>query len=77
MLSGDRGRGLIQRMPKDRVLTESDGPFAQVDGRAAQPWDVQRAVDGLTSVWQESSESVAAILDDNLTRIISSGGMLR
>ena len=33
MLLGERGRQLVHRMPRDRVLTESDGPFAQIDGR--------------------------------------------
>lgn len=28
MLVGERGRSLISRMPRDRILTETDGPFA-------------------------------------------------
>jgi TatD DNase family protein len=30
MLSTKKGRLLVSRMPRDRVLTETDGPFAQV-----------------------------------------------
>jgi TatD DNase family protein len=30
-----RGRSLVERMPHDRVLPESDGPFVQVNKRAA------------------------------------------
>ena len=33
MLHGEKGRQLVLKMPRDRVLTESDGPFAQI-GRA-------------------------------------------
>jgi Tat protein secretion system quality control protein TatD with DNase activity len=33
MFNGERGRGLAAMMPRDRILTESDGPFAQIEGR--------------------------------------------
>ena len=44
MLNGERGKGLAARMPRERILTESDGPFAQIDGRAVLPWEMRSAV---------------------------------
>jgi TatD DNase family protein len=71
MLAGQRGRELVARMPRDRVLTESDGPFAQIDGRAAQPWDVERAVDYLATLWQLTPDEVTAKLLSNFSTLVT------
>lgn len=70
MLAGERGRLLASRMPRERVLTETDGPFAQVDGRPASPWDVDRAVDQLAMVWRTSREKTSGQLLENLKSIV-------
>lgn len=72
MLSSDKGRLLASRMPKDRVLTESDGPFAQLNGRSAMPWDVELAVAGLAAIWKAPQEDVERILLSNLERLAGS-----
>jgi TatD DNase family protein len=66
MLAGARGRALAAVMPHDRILTESDGPFAQIDGRALFPWDVEAAETALAGVWRVSVEDVRNQLTDNL-----------
>lgn len=71
MLAGERGRLLASRMPRERVLTETDGPFAQVDGRPASPWDVDRAVDQLALVWRTSREETSGQLLENLKSIVA------
>ena len=40
MLRSERGRELILNLPSDRIVTETDGPFGQVEGRPARPSDV-------------------------------------
>lgn len=74
MLAGDKGRSLAAKMPRDRVLTETDGPFAQVDGRAALPWDVERAVEALSQIWSDPVDTVQRQLVDNFRRLTSSSG---
>ncbi len=66
MLAGEKGRVLAAKMPRDRVLTESDGPFAQVEGRQAYPWDAARAAETLAQLWGESLSSVEWQLAANL-----------
>jgi TatD DNase family protein len=73
MLAGERGRGLVSRMPRDRVLTETDGPFAKVDDRSAEPWDVARAVEALVRTWNVSSEEASTILKTNLSNLVTEG----
>lgn len=70
MLVGAKGRSLVAQMPRDRVLTETDGPFAQVDGTALLPWDVDTAVRALADLWDESETLIARQLSSNLRKIV-------
>jgi TatD DNase family protein len=71
MLASDKGRSLAAKMPRDRILTETDGPFAQIDGIAALPWDCDRAVEGLADIWGETSLGVRAQLRKNLQALVA------
>lgn len=72
MLRSKRGRDLVTRMPRERVLTESDGPFAQMDGRSIFPWEVDIAVTALAELWKINSESADRLLYNNLNALLSS-----
>jgi TatD DNase family protein len=58
-------------MPRERVLTESDGPFAQVDSQTVMPWHVESAADELAQVWDLSPEEVSKNIADNLQRLLA------
>jgi hypothetical protein len=47
MTRSERGRAMLAALPRDRVLTETDGPFVQSGGRAMAPADVPVVVSGL------------------------------
>jgi len=51
MTSSKYGRDLISRMPRDRVMTETDAPYVQMEGRSAVPQDVKRVLAFLGSLW--------------------------
>lgn len=72
MLTGEKGRALAAEMPQDRVLTETDGPFAHVDGQAARPWDASWATAALSSMWGRSEKETDARLLGNLKTLVSS-----
>ena len=69
MLNGERGCRLVQTLPRDRVLTESDGPFAQIYGRSVWPWDVGQSMNTLAELWSEPIEVVEQQLQENLRRL--------
>jgi len=71
MLRSERGRALAARMPRDRVLTESDGPFAQIDGRAVMPWQVTEAARMLAELWSLSPDEAEQITHSNLRTLAS------
>lgn len=63
MLRSERGRSLISQMPRTRVLTETDGPFVEVEGRRAIPADAIHAVRGLAELWNvEAMEAAIQVL---------------
>ena len=66
MLAGTKGQKLVASMPRERVLTESDGPFAQLAGRTLMPWDVPATYPVLARVWDTDISGVALQLRDNL-----------
>lgn len=69
MMNGERGKRLTARMPRERVLTESDGPFAQIEGRTVWPWDVEIAVSALADLWDATKQEVQKLLNNNLRRL--------
>lgn len=70
MLSGAKGRGLLGKMPRDRILTESDGPFAQVDRRAALPFDTDRTVAAIAEIWDKPVDEVHNQLFTNMCKLL-------
>lgn len=69
MLKGEKGRSMVAIMPQDRVLTETDGPFAQADMRPLYPWDVVAAETMLANIWGMAADVVGQRMLDNLRRI--------
>ena len=70
MLAGERGRSLVSRMPQHRVLTETDGHFALLDGASAFPLDVSCAVEALGSLWNLTATEVQRMVDENLRDLL-------
>jgi len=69
MLRAEKGKLLVAKMPQDRVLIESDGPFAQLDYRPIWPWEAAQAIVALAEVWQVEEQEVASRLHANLRKI--------
>jgi len=74
MTQSDRGRRLIARIPRDRILLESDGPFAVVDARPALPSDVRRVVTYLAETWAVPPASVTATLHRSFLELLERAG---
>ncbi|MEQ7770121.1 Qat anti-phage system TatD family nuclease QatD [Xanthomonas hortorum] len=71
MVSGAKGRELVKLMPPARILTETDGPFAKVRGRALAPAQCDEVIRCLAETWGMSLESAAAQVVRNLKEIVS------
>jgi TatD DNase family protein len=74
MVRSARGRTLIKRLPPDRVLTETDGPYVTIQGRAARPGEVGEVLRFLASLWGMSLDEVRLHVCRNLRSLIPTGG---
>lgn len=71
MLSTAKGRKLVTRMPRERVLTETDGPFTRRDDGPLEPCDVAWALDGLAEAWGVSAADVGKTIAANLRTLVA------
>lgn len=71
MLNGTKGRALVSAMPRGRVITESDGPFTQLDGKPAMPWDISRAISPLAQAWDEPHDAIRGVVEANFRMLVS------
>ncbi|WP_028206104.1 Qat anti-phage system TatD family nuclease QatD [Paraburkholderia nodosa] len=70
MLKGAKGRALVARMPSNRVLPETDGPFASIGGLQLQPWDAWSVRTPLSAIWGVPPDEVGEQLRQNLGRLL-------
>lgn len=81
MLISEKARALVREMPRDRVLTETDGPFAQIGGVSAMPWDASVAITQLAELWGGMTEGeTEQLVQSNLKHLVATsatGGELR
>jgi TatD DNase family protein len=69
MLQSDRQRGMIAAIPDDRLLTETDGPFTQVNGRPSRPSDICALLQTLANVRGTEVELLASTVRANAERL--------
>lgn len=70
MLETANGRKLAALMPRDRVVSESDGPFAKVRGMHVMPWEANGVAVKLADVWSISPDDASTTLKANGLRLI-------
>lgn len=71
MVQSANGKKIIKRIPRDRILTESDGPYVQLDRKPAGPQDMKRVVDVVKDIWNISAEEAEGQIDLNFKEVIS------
>ncbi|MOA35015.1 TatD related DNase [compost metagenome] len=64
------GKSLAKKLPRDRVVPESDGPFAQVDGATVMPWSSDNTAELLARAWDLPVSEVKLRLEANSRRLI-------
>lgn len=72
MVRSAAGRAITARLPHDRILTETDGPYVQVAKRPAMPADVHLVETFLAQLWGTEPNEVCLQLQHNLRQVIPS-----
>ena len=70
MIRSDKGQRILGRIPRDRVMTETDGPYVKLGSRPAEPRDVAEVIAFLARVWGLSVEDASARVLDNYRQIV-------
>lgn len=68
MLAGAKGRAHLSEMPLDRILPETDGPFAKRRGAALMPWEASDIVGHLGLLF--NTPTAVEILSTNLRKLL-------
>jgi len=71
MVLSNSGRRLIAAMHPSRVLTETDGPFIDIDGKPALPINVDIVIKYLANLWAASEIEVIDRIYDNFQMVIN------
>lgn len=69
MIQGQKGRDIVKMIPRDRLLTESDGPFTQIEGRSVLPWELDRLLNAIAELWSEDALAVEGQVAENLRQL--------
>lgn len=70
MIVSTKGQEIIRRIPRDQLLTETDGPHVLMDKVPARPWDVAAVEEHLATVWQTTVADVQQQVWRNFQRLV-------
>lgn len=75
MLEGAKGRKLVEQMPFNRILTETDGPFTRNGKEPMFPWDVVYAERVLCGIWDINALATRQRIWDNFQNLMVKAGL--
>jgi TatD DNase family protein len=70
MIKSKAGQDIISKIPLTNILTESDGPFIEVNGKSAKPLNIQLVHEYLSKKNNISLNEIEILISDNFKRII-------
>lgn len=71
MMQSNKGRAVVTRIPKNRILTETDGPFVRDGTTPATPVTVMATVSQLAAHWQIPPAHVQAAILENFRTVLT------
>lgn len=71
MTQSKNGKQIINNIPLDRLLTESDGPFANIDNKPSSPLFIKNTLFELAKIYNISQDEIMKIVYNNFYKILS------
>ncbi|MET4084045.1 TatD DNase family protein [Pedobacter sp. UYP30] len=65
------GKSIIGRIPREKILSETDGPFTSINGLVLKPKDCIKVIDYLSEIWQINASAVESQLQENFKKLLS------
>ena len=72
MLEYPRKKALVETIPQDRIITESDAPFVKYKGLQIHPKNMDITIKQLSDLWSVSEKQTTKIITKNLVSLLSS-----
>lgn len=70
MIKSQNGQKIINHIPKNHILTETDGPFIKINKKPVVPTDVCYIHDYLSELWEDDLPQVKIYLKKNFVRYL-------
>lgn len=70
MLRSERGMRIAAKLPMDRVVPESDGPFGTNGQEPLWPWDANKVATSLAAAWNIAPKDVQSRMVANFRRLV-------
>jgi TatD DNase family protein len=71
MLSSSKGQTILRELPLERVLPETDGPFAKNGSIPLMPWEAINISDQLALIWPMSKDKIYEQMKFNLLELMN------
>lgn len=71
MIHTKKGALIVSQIPKNCILTETDGPFGKFRNKILMPWDAVQVIPELATIWSIDTNEVNAIISNNFRELIS------
>jgi TatD DNase family protein len=71
MFRSDRGKTIVNHIPKERVLFETDGPYCKMAKGAVGPWDVSGVATQLARLWRCTLDEVTIQAGRNFRQMLT------
>lgn len=71
MIKSPNGQKIISLIPKEKILTETDGPFIENNAKTVRPSDVGLVHNYLSNFWRVSENEVEVTIKGNFSRLIA------
>lgn len=72
MVQSNNGKKILEIIPKDRILTETDGPFTSYNNKPQQPWNVGICIESLAIFFRINQEEMQFQVYRNLMILLKS-----
>ena len=71
MIRSKKGRNIIDRIPLNRILTESDGPHIQLRNQPVKPTDIKSVLEVLGDIWGVSFQEADGQVWSNFMKLLA------
>jgi len=71
MIFSVSGRSIINSLPLEKILTETDGPFTAVNDKQSVPSDVNLVLDYLAKLHNQTTQNIKEIIKNNFLNILN------